>query len=103
MKRNKVLGVMFSVFSAVAVASLCAACGGEGDKISLDRSALQMDRFERTTLTADTELEGGITWESSDPTVATVDANGVVTSLKEGETTITATVEGGVLLNAPLP
>jgi len=32
-----------------------------------------------------------VTWESSDPTVATVDANGLVTSLKVGFTAVTAT------------
>ncbi|MYI97986.1 MAG: hypothetical protein F4075_13925, partial [Acidobacteria bacterium] len=32
-----------------------------------------------------------VTWMSSDPTVATVDATGLVTSLKEGNTSLTAT------------
>lgn len=31
-----------------------------------------------------------VTWESSDPTIATVDASGVVTGIAEGEVTITA-------------
>jgi hypothetical protein len=34
-----------------------------------------------------------ITWTSSDPTIATVDANGKVTTLKTGTVTITATAE----------
>lgn len=34
------------------------------------------------------------TWESSAPLVATVDANGVVTAVGDGETQITATVDG---------
>lgn len=33
---------------------------------------------------------GEVTWSSSEPTVATVDENGTVTALKDGETTITA-------------
>lgn len=36
-----------------------------------------------------------ITWQSSDPTVATVDATGKVTGLKVGVTNITATTEDG--------
>ncbi len=35
-----------------------------------------------------------VTWKSSDETVATIDATGKVTSLKNGTTDITATVEG---------
>ena len=33
------------------------------------------------------------TWSSTDESIATVDKNGVVTAIKEGETTITATVQ----------
>lgn len=39
---------------------------------------------------ADTEL----TWTSSNPTVATIDANGIVTTLVEGETTVTVKAMG---------
>ena len=35
-----------------------------------------------------------VTWSSSDETVATIDASGVITTLKGGETTITATYAG---------
>lgn len=42
-----------------------------------------------------------IKWTSSDPSVATVDDNGQITALKEGTTTILATVDDGSNLHAP--
>ena len=48
-----------------------------------------------TTLTAQTNVGGEITWSSSDETIATVE-NGVVTGVKGGEVTITATSADGL-------
>lgn len=90
MKKNKLFGIVLSVLSAAAAASLCAACGGGQEDLTLDRSAVTMDRYERTTLTVETG-SGTVTWVSSEPTVASVDENGVITSLSEGQTVITAT------------
>lgn len=45
----------------------------------------------KATFTPDTTTNQAVTWTSSDPTVATIDANGVVTGLKEGTTNVTAT------------
>ena len=47
-------------------------------------------------------VASGLTWKSSDPTVATVDANGLVKSLKEGAATITATAPNGVSKSIPV-
>lgn len=41
-------------------------------------------------------IEGqGFAWESTNPAVATVNASGLVTAVKKGETVITATTTGG--------
>ncbi len=41
------------------------------------------------------QAETTLTWQTSDPTVATVDENGTVTATGEGRATITATAENG--------
>ncbi len=40
------------------------------------------------------QLGAGVVWTSSDPAVATIDANGQATTLADGNTTITATFQG---------
>ena len=50
---------------------------------------------ETIALTAETDPEGAtVTWSSSDPSIATVDQNGVVRGVGLGEVTITATAGG---------
>lgn len=48
------------------------------------------------TVTPNNLTDKKITWKSSDTGVATVDANGIVTAVKEGKATITATLNTGV-------
>lgn len=93
-----------SVLSLSMVFSL-AACGGNGDNtvnpnptpepdpeepIVLDFSNASLPIGDKLTITATTDDDSAVTWSSSDPTIASVDANGVVTSLAEGSVTITA-------------
>lgn len=59
--------------------------------ITLDKNALALDWGEESTLFATVNVPG-VRWESSEPTVATVDQTGKVTALKKnGTTTITVT------------
>ena len=65
--------------------------------ISLDRQTLTLPKDQIKTLTViynpeDTQEDKTVTWKSSDDTVATVDSTGLVTAIKDGQTTITATV-----------
>jgi len=67
--------------------------------VTLDRENLSMSVFNREQLTA-TVLPGnaakkGVIWSSSDTGVAIVDQKGRVTSVSEGETTITVTTFDG--------
>ncbi len=57
-----------------------------------------VEQFKNITLTTDSDT--GVTWTSSDPSVATIDASGKVVGVKAGTVTITATTvtaEGKVL------
>ena len=57
-----------------------------------------VEQFKNITLTTDSETD--VTWTSSDPSVATIDASGKVVGVKAGRVTITATTvtaEGKVL------
>ena len=56
-----------------------------------------VEQFKNITLTTDSDTD--VTWTSSDPSVATIDASGKVVGVKSGKVTITATVtaEGKVL------
>ncbi|MBR6846282.1 MAG: Ig domain-containing protein [Bacteroidaceae bacterium] len=47
------------------------------------------------TVTPDNATDKSVIWSSSNPSVATVDANGLVTAVSSGRTTITATTADG--------
>ena len=66
--------------------------------VKLDKTELSLYTGESALLNATVEPDNAtnknVTWESSNPGVATV-ADGVVTAVKEGEATITVTTEDG--------
>lgn len=68
--------------------------------VKVNRSAFQLAVQERTALKATVKgktgfYNQGVTWKSSDNTVASVDSKGNVTGNGSGEATITATEKGG--------
>ena len=68
----------------------------EGNAIRFDRSVNQVFEGEtlQTVLTREGACaEGDVSWQSSNPRVATVDEQGVVTGVVKGQATITAAVQ----------
>ena len=74
------------------------------ESISLNMTTANLNVSESITLTASvlpsTTTNKSVTWESSNSSVATVDANGKVTAINGGEAIITATTADGSNLSA---
>ncbi|MBE6111049.1 MAG: hypothetical protein E7194_11630, partial [Erysipelotrichaceae bacterium] len=71
--------------------------------LSLNQNEVRMAKGKTCTLTATVypeRISSNITWSSSDPTVATVDENGIVTAVNEGTAVITAAMENGITAQA---
>ncbi|MGM0843321.1 MAG: S-layer homology domain-containing protein [Bacillota bacterium] len=72
----------------------------ESAEITLNSSQLKVKTNKTYQLTAtiipsEVAEQLDVTWSSDNPSVATVDENGLITSLTEGEATITAELENG--------
>ncbi|AQR95207.1 Ig-like domain-containing protein [Clostridium saccharoperbutylacetonicum] len=70
---------------------------GNKESILLNKSTMILTEDASEQLTATTTPAGvGVTWKSSNESIATVDSNGKVTAIKEGQATITATTSDGL-------
>ena len=71
--------------------------GVEPNQFNLDSHKVTMVAGQNRRLSVDWTPWNGkpteITWKSSDDTVATVDGNGIITAIKEGTTTVSATAQ----------
>ncbi len=67
--------------------------------VKLDKTSLTLQETDSATLTATVEPDNAtnknVNWESSDTSIATVDASGKVTAISAGSATITATAADG--------
>ncbi|MEX2501656.1 MAG: Ig-like domain-containing protein [Trueperaceae bacterium] len=82
--------------TAFFAAGMLAACGGGGGavvNVSIDAQTTLISLAGRTQLTASVtgSTNTAVSWTTSDSSVATVDANGIVEANGEGDTDITAT------------
>ena len=71
------------------------------ESISLNKSSLDLSVGNSEQLTATTTPAAvGVTWKSSDESVATVDSTGNITGIKAGQATVTATTADGSNLSS---
>lgn len=84
----------FAIIAAVCLALTLGltACGESKASVTLDKTALAIERFDTATITATVEgTTGEVVWSSDNEGVATV-SGGVVTAVAAGVATITAKV-----------
>ena len=79
---------------------ICGFDGVESEAIEITIADIELVEGETSTLivtiTPENATDKSVTWSSSDETVASVDATGLVTALKAGTATITATTANGL-------
>jgi uncharacterized protein YjdB len=61
--------------------------------VTISKVSNSIERGETLKLTASTSNNSAVTWKSSKKSVATIDEYGIITGVKPGETTITATAD----------
>ncbi|MFV0343720.1 MAG: Ig domain-containing protein [Anaerocolumna sp.] len=63
-------------------------------KVTINKARLSLERGAKERLSASVSTDAKVTWKSSKKSVATISETGLVTTLKPGETTITASADG---------
>ena len=109
---------LIKTFTTILAATLLASCanGSQGvrvEEVTLNKTSItltEQDTYQLVaTIAPDDATNKNVTWSSSNPEFASVDQNGLVTALSEGNTTVTVkTKDGGktatceVKVNAPV-
>ncbi|PYG90356.1 Ig-like protein group 2 [Ruminiclostridium sufflavum DSM 19573] len=63
-------------------------------KITISSTVLSIENGQSIRLSAATSNNSKVTWKSSRKSIAAIDENGIITGIKPGESTITATADG---------
>ena len=97
MKGKKTLMSIISLFLVACMLLPFAACGVvDATSVELDRGSLTLDIGDSQTLSAfvlpANATNATVTWRSSDPGVASVDKNGKVTGISEGNAVVKASI-----------
>ncbi len=66
----------------------------EKTTITISQTSVSLERGETLYLSAVTSNQSAVTWKSSKKSIAIVDDQGLVTGMKPGETTVTASADG---------
>lgn len=96
MKTNKLFALAVAALSLVA-------CNPKTNEVTVEKvvvdpavATIQVGNTKQLTATVTPEGAATVAWESSNPTIATVDDKGLVTAVAKGEAYITATAGGKV-------
>lgn len=87
---------LFSLLLACLLLMGCEPIPQDNHAVVIEPATIELIVGQSATLTATIEpaMSAAITWASDNASVATIDANGVVTAIAEGTATITASAEG---------
>ncbi len=93
---KKLTSILFTIAMCLCLAFAVSACGPTEEPpavtVTLSKTTIAMDVYDKATLTATVEnSENSVTWSSSNTAVATVE-DGLVKALSVGEAVITASV-----------